>query len=105
MDKIPYWAQLALAQMLQDKKLMEKIVSQGLDEVSNKVIDIAMSYDGRDLPLVVAAIEVAARVLKSTLSESDQKFATHLAECVITVAVDADEIEKQKGEEQNENKT
>jgi hypothetical protein len=92
---IPYAVQLAMAQSVNDKDTVNRVVEECFGGIARELMGIAQKYDYADLPFVLASMMLTAQSMTPLLSEDGQQLVRKLMSHITCVTVDADELRRQ----------
>lgn len=102
MNEIPVVVKLASAIAVHDENAVNEIIRESIGEMTKKYLDVSHEYYYEDLPIVVAAMRIAARSLEAILPEGGRSLANRIDGITESVVVDFGELKKQMEEESNE---
>lgn len=98
MDNISISAQLAMTMMAHDDERVKRIFSESIGALTKKYLDSSCGYCMEDLPLVAAALKIAANSLMAIMPEAGRKFADKIAGSTETIVVDVGGLMRQREE-------
>lgn len=102
--KRPYAIRMTLALMAQNRELKRKIMAECLEEMTEKLVNVAREYDVLDLPFVIAAMKTVSTALWSALDDEGRKLADNLVKSTSCVMINEEELRKQAQELDQEEK-
>lgn len=102
MRDIPYAVRMTMAMMARNDNEVNRVIQEALAEIGNKCAEVAMSYDRVDLPLVLAAMQVAANGMTHILDANGRGLMEKIVSHTACVTIDADELRKQMDDQDEE---
>ena len=100
-QKIPYLMRLAVASAEGDRAKFGKIMLEGIQEITEEILDVANEHAAKDLPLVTAVLFITAQTLSSTLSDEGRRIAEGIVNRTESIAIDLAELNRQMNHEEH----
>ena len=102
--KQPYAIRMTLALLAQNPELKRKIMTECLEDMTEKLVNVAREYDVLDLPFMIATMKTVSAALWSALDDEGRKLAENLVKSTSCVTINAEELRKQAQELDQEEK-
>lgn len=92
-------AMLTMAIASGNQRLVDRIVTETMGELTHKITGVAKEYSPEDLPLVVAAMKITANALEMALGEGGKGFVEKMMAHTTYMGIDLGEMKKQMEEQ------
>ena len=104
MSKVPYAVRMTMAMMARNDDAVSRVIQEALADIGNECAKLAMSYDMVDLPLVLAAMQIAATGMTNILDDNGRGLMEKVVSHTACITIDASELRKQMedGDDQDE---
>ena len=87
MDKRCYMDAIFSSLLVNDPKSFEVSVDEAMNNIAKKLSDVVNSYDPKDLPLLAAAMNVAAQSLKAVIGDTGTELSKLFEKKLAAIAV------------------
>lgn len=97
--KESYVKRMLSAKSLKDRELFNTAIMEAIEDMGEKISDFVNSYDKRDLPLIVATLNITSRSLENLLGKDGVTMARAVERETQSVLFIVDDKKKHGGTE------
>ncbi len=99
MSKESYVKRMLSAKSLKNRELFNSTIIEAIEDMGEKISDFVNSYDKRDLPLIVATLNITSRSLENLLGKDGVTMARAVERETQSVLFIVDDKKKHGGTE------